>query len=137
MQICYTNQQGESVMVNVTDQPIKIGRGSACEIVLEDEQVSRQHCQITRWDGEYILKDLKSQNGTRLNGQTVEEAVLRNGDLIMCGDSHLTVSLPKKSGANTIIRKLDAEMRDQHKGYETVMRQLVRDADRNLKKEKS
>ena len=136
MQISYVRKQGRCVIVKVSDRPVKIGRDPACDIVLDDAQASRQHCQISPWDGEYIIKDLRSQNGTFVNGQRVEESVLRNGDQITCGDANLTVEAPKSNGANTVIRQVAAEMRDQHKGSGTMLRELVRDADRKLKKAK-
>ena len=61
-----------------------IGRGEDCDIIVSDRQVSRQHAQLVR-DGErYSLIDLRSKNGTFLNGSPVEQepASVQDGDQI-------------------------------------------------------
>ena len=60
-----------------------IGRGSDCNIVLPERQVSRHHVRITQENSRYILHDLNSKNGTHLNGvQVQEKARLQDGDEI-------------------------------------------------------
>jgi len=61
-----------------------IGRGSDCDITLAKRQVSRQHAQIERSGGGYLLRDLGSKNGTCVNGQEVRDKPypLRDGDEI-------------------------------------------------------
>lgn len=60
-----------------------IGRGSDCDIVLPERQVSRHHVRITQENSRYVLHDLKSKNGTHLNGIQVEDKVrLQDGDVI-------------------------------------------------------
>ncbi|MDO4570389.1 MAG: SpoIIE family protein phosphatase [Planctomycetia bacterium] len=53
-----------------------LGRGHDCEIVLEVAAVSRKHARIYEKDGEYILEDLKSRNGTLLNNKPVSAPVV-------------------------------------------------------------
>ncbi len=43
-----------------------LGRSSDCEVVVEDSRVSRHHAEIAKCDGEFILSDLRSSNGTFL-----------------------------------------------------------------------
>ena len=128
MQVTSVVKQEKPATVKLTDQPLRIGRDPKCGIVLDDAKTSRNHCTITPWDGEFLIKDLHSQNGTCVNGQRVEESVLRNGDQIMCGDTVLTVEAPKAKGTNTVIRQIATEMRDQNKGSKTMLRELVRKA---------
>lgn len=65
-----------------TDEFI-IGRGSDCNIILPERQVSRHHVKITHEDGRYTLHDLNSKNGTHLNGaQVYDQARLQDGDEI-------------------------------------------------------
>ncbi|MGW8319189.1 MAG: FHA domain-containing protein [Candidatus Promineifilaceae bacterium] len=60
-----------------------IGRGSECDIVLPERQVSRHHAKILLDEGQYVLHDLDSKNGTHLNGaQVIGSAPLRDGDEI-------------------------------------------------------
>ena len=46
-----------------------IGRGGDNQIVLHSNRCSRQHCEIFSDNGDWFVRDLKSRNGTRLNGQ--------------------------------------------------------------------
>jgi two-component system, cell cycle response regulator len=63
-----------------------IGRGLDADIRLEDEGVSRQHAQvIAPHDGDPIIEDLGSSNGTFVNGQPIEKHALKDGDKIQIG----------------------------------------------------
>ena len=67
----------------LTDEDFLIGRGSDCQIVLPERQVSRHHAKITHEDGRFLLHDLTSKNGTHLNGRQVDGvAPLQDGDEI-------------------------------------------------------
>lgn len=60
-----------------------IGRGSDCQIILPERQVSRYHAKILHENGRYLLEDLDSKNGTHLNGEQVTGTVpLSDGDEI-------------------------------------------------------
>ena len=68
---------------NIDVEEFMIGRGSDCQIILPERQVSRYHARITSEQGSYILHDLGSKNGTHLNGARVKGSVpLRDGDEI-------------------------------------------------------
>ncbi|NLF63877.1 MAG: FHA domain-containing protein [Chloroflexi bacterium] len=67
----------------IDSDPFLIGRGGDCNIVLPERQVSRHHVKITREDGQFILHDLGSKNGTHLNGVQISGSVpLHDGDEI-------------------------------------------------------
>lgn len=55
---------------------IFVGRHPECEIVIDDHAVSRKHFQFTLVDSAYWIEDLKSHNGTYLNGKKLSDAVL-------------------------------------------------------------
>jgi hypothetical protein len=66
--------------------PVTIGRAPDCDCVLSDPTVSRHHAELRREGGEWVLVDLGSMNGTRLNGWRVLEAVaVRPGDQVSFG----------------------------------------------------
>jgi pSer/pThr/pTyr-binding forkhead associated (FHA) protein len=46
----------------------KIGSSAACDIVVREPTVSGEHCQLSRYDDQYVLQDLGSTNGTFVNG---------------------------------------------------------------------
>lgn len=60
-----------------------MGRHPSCEIVLDNAAVSRNHAQILEAQGGWFLEDLRSRNGTLLNGERIQgRTELRNGDEI-------------------------------------------------------
>jgi hypothetical protein len=69
--------------------PISIGREEGNTLRLNDERVSRWHAKIQTEDGDVILTDLDSTNGTRVNGSAVQIRRLRAGDQVSIGRTML------------------------------------------------
>src|SRR5882672_924187 len=69
--------------------PVTIGREEGNILRLNDERVSRFHAKVQQDDGDLILTDLESTNGTRVNGNVVQIRRLRIGDRITVGRSLL------------------------------------------------
>ena len=69
----------------ITKTLVSIGRGLDNDLVIDDPRVSRHHAQITFKHGHYLLRDLRSTNGTFVNNQPVEVVVLAPGDVISIG----------------------------------------------------
>lgn len=64
-----------------------IGRDASCDLAIGDMSVSRRHAQLDRTPDGWLLSDLRSTNGTRLNGWRVRGKVpVRPGDLVQFGD---------------------------------------------------
>ncbi|MBW1870724.1 MAG: FHA domain-containing protein, partial [Deltaproteobacteria bacterium] len=76
---------------------ITIGRTMDNDVVIPDPGISRQHMSIRDKGGAYIVKDLGSSNGTKLNGKKVGEEVLRPGDVIMMGTVQVRFEGPNES----------------------------------------
>lgn len=75
--------------INLTQPLVTVGRHLDSDIVLDDPAVSRQHAQL-RWSkGHFIILDLGSKSGTRVNNKPVDKHVLENGDVILLGQSSL------------------------------------------------
>lgn len=72
---------------------INVGRAEANVLPLRDMNVSRHHFQIERRGDHWLLSDLKSRNGTLVNGVAVMTKVLTEGDRIQVGNSQLTFRL--------------------------------------------
>ena len=68
---------------------ITIGREAGNDIVVEDPAVGRAHAAITAIGNDYILEDLRSVNGTVVNGAPVQRRILQHGDVIALGVFHL------------------------------------------------
>jgi len=72
--------------VRVTTKPLIIGRSPKCEIQIDQESVSRNHCRIRFENGEFLVRDLGSTNGTYVNDDLVEgDGRLRHGDQLKVG----------------------------------------------------
>jgi hypothetical protein len=69
--------------------PVTIGREEGNLLRLNDERVSRFHAKVQHDDGDLILTDLESTNGTRVNGHVIQIRRLRYGDRISIGRSVL------------------------------------------------
>jgi ABC transport system ATP-binding/permease protein len=67
-----------------TAHELVIGRDENSDVVIDDTTISRRHCAIRRLGDSYVVGDLGSTNGTRLNGNGVsKEAVpLEVGDVL-------------------------------------------------------
>lgn len=72
---------------------LNIGRNATNEIILEDKMISRQHAQLIILDnGQILIKDLGSSNGTFVNGNKISECYLKMGDIVKCGSTFLNWS---------------------------------------------
>lgn len=66
-------------------EQIVIGRHPNCDVIVPAPEVSRRHAALRFRDGVWILQDLDSRNGTRVNGEPVLRCELRPGDLLRVG----------------------------------------------------
>ncbi len=80
---------GEMTKLPLDACPLTIGRCESCEIVIDSARISRRHAEIECRNGQYLLKDLQSTNGTCLNGRPISEEPLHDGDMICVADSEL------------------------------------------------
>jgi len=64
---------------------VVVGRQNDCQIYLKNDTLSRQHAEISQTPEGYVIRDLDSHNGIVVNGHTVKETILHNGDQIMFG----------------------------------------------------
>ena len=71
-----------------------IGRGPACDLILEDSTVSSHHARLFYRQGHWWLEDLHSTNGTLINGEPVTTpVVLTSGDQFQCGQATFSIAL--------------------------------------------
>ena len=66
-----------------------IGRENGNAVQLQDPKVSKKHAELLYKFGSWSVLDLGSSNGTRINGQPVKKAKLKNGDRLTFGDTTL------------------------------------------------
>lgn len=85
---------GETVLVAGAFFPlageILVGRGSECDLILDDPFISTEHAELVVQDRSTVLTDLGSTNGSRVNGEWVSEPVtLFDGDVVQFGNVRL------------------------------------------------
>ena len=79
-------QGGEAVPYELLSASVVLGRHPDCDIQLQSNMVSRRHAEVTVKNGQYLLADLGSGNGTYLNGNRVEKSViLKHEDRVKVG----------------------------------------------------
>jgi hypothetical protein len=78
---------GERVVLG--PEPLTIGRLPESAVTINDPNASRRHAELRRSGNDVILVDLNSTNGTRVNGATVRERLLADGDEIVIGTTVL------------------------------------------------
>jgi serine phosphatase RsbU (regulator of sigma subunit) len=79
-----------------------LGRHPNCHVVFDNGAISRHHAQILESHGSYYLEDLRSRNGTQLNGETLEKREeLRDGDQVRLCDIVLMLELHRSSSTLT------------------------------------
>jgi adenylate cyclase len=101
-----------------TEGEVTIGRSPECQIVLKDFGISRTHARLTADEDGVRIQDLKSKNGTQVNGVPIVEAPLKDGDRILLGKFQIAFSKtlegkvvldeakPLSEEAGTIIRSV-------------------------------
>lgn len=86
----------EGKLIPVTQEKFLIGRADECQLRPKSDSISRRHCAIVQKDERLLLIDLKSRNGTIVNGKKLDPAkakVLKHGDHIQVGKLEFEVIL--------------------------------------------
>lgn len=82
--------QGQgSRTIDIAQDSFTIGRKSDNDLAIDDHTVSSRHARIVRVQSVYFLEDLKSTNGTALNGKPIERAQLRDADVVTIGQHRI------------------------------------------------
>jgi pSer/pThr/pTyr-binding forkhead associated (FHA) protein len=82
----------------LTGDLVVMGRGASCDIGLVSPEVAPVHCLLIYQSGAWRIRDC-SGRATRVNGQTVQEEPLKNGDVIQVGTFSFEAHLPRGSSA--------------------------------------
>jgi hypothetical protein len=71
--------------VALGDEPVVLGRLPDCQVVISDPKASRRHAEVRPSGNGFLVADLNSTNGTKLNGAEIREQALHDGDRIGIG----------------------------------------------------
>src|SRR5262245_18149313 len=106
------SQDGQSLSIHVPGRdpeivrllgegPFPLGRAPDNKIVVNDSAVSRKHAEIVRRADGYWIQDLKSKNGTKLNGTLIQTpTLLKPGDRIDIGPCQIHFGRDKEPGSS-------------------------------------
>lgn len=109
--------------------PTLVGRESNSKFRIPLAQVSRRHCELYEDDGELMIKDLTSANGTYVNGEKIRDTELSPGDLLSIGGVVFVVRIDGKPAK---IDAKDCYMAGLVNMEETGDDMVLRDDDRPL-----
>jgi adenylate cyclase len=103
--------QGGGDNIPLTRSPLVIGRRESCDVCLEFSNVSGKHCELTFKEGIWILRDMDSKNGTKVNGTRLDSGakkVVHTGDTIGVGKRMFKIEYLETGHADD--DELDEEM---------------------------
>ncbi|MGN0853802.1 MAG: FHA domain-containing protein [Kiritimatiellia bacterium] len=89
----------------VSEQGLRLGRSSSCEICIKDPALSRNHCLFEVRDEALWVTDLASANGTMVNDEALgaDSRKLAPGDRVRVGDSVLSIGSPTAAPASAAV----------------------------------
>ena len=77
----------------------RVGRSPSCEVTLQHSQVSKEHACIQVYGDGIVISDMKSRNGTFVNGTQIQSHILKPQDQVVIYDIHLQI-VPASAPAN-------------------------------------
>ena len=89
--LCFLTGRSQDGLIPLDRDTFLIGRQSGADLVLDDEFVSLRHARFTFEGDDLVVQDLRSTNGTYLNGVRVTRGRVAEGDRILVGGSILKV----------------------------------------------
>jgi len=99
-------------------QVLSIGRSPTNRVVISDEVCSRNHCELFCMAGRWIVRDLGSRNGTRVEGALIDcDTELRHGHAIQLGSTTLTFERNRK--ADTVEGEINLTATDDERETST------------------
>jgi PAS domain S-box-containing protein len=129
LQLRVVHPKGEVTLREFDRFPVRLGREPDNEIHLDDVSVSRRHAEIYQSGERIFVRDLKSLNGLRLNGETTVDAQLSPGDCVTVGIYELQVVEPKETEQFLIpITRHGEDLKLRPEGTEGVL-EIIRAVD--------
>lgn len=93
LRLIIEDEEGATTIVPLGEEEITIGREPGNTIQLTEQNVSRQHARLTPGSDGWVIEDLDSYNGVKVNGVLIEGSVtLHEGDVVQIGDYHLAIT---------------------------------------------
>jgi hypothetical protein len=86
----YSDGNGDVRRVTIEHFPFRIGRAETADLCVQAVEVSRDHAEIVERNGLWLVRDLGSTNGTQVNGKSIKETLLADGDILRVAETELT-----------------------------------------------
>jgi len=112
-------QVGKSTSVPDPPRKLVIGPAESCQIVLSDPDVSREHAEVARDLDGVSIKNLGSKNGVVVQGHTVQQRRLRDGDEIILGKTRFLFEEPADQLLLALAGEPDRELPPEPSAIET------------------
>ncbi|MHC4506689.1 MAG: FHA domain-containing protein [Planctomycetota bacterium] len=87
--LVYTGKLKGKALALPPEGKVILGRSQHAHITIPDANLSRSHCAIAATGQGYRVEDMSSTNGTCVNGKRIDQALLREGDRIVLGETEM------------------------------------------------
>ena len=87
--LVYTGKLKGKALALPPEGKVILGRSQHAHITIPDSNLSRSHCAIAATGQGYRIEDMSSTNGTCVNGKRIDQALLREGDRIVLGETEM------------------------------------------------
>lgn len=123
-ELLFTHADGHASSVQLSLEPIVVGRDADCEVTIDDPSASRRHVRFAPTSDGYIVEDLGSKNGTLVNDEPCTQRRLDDGDRVMIGSTvAIYIVAPRSTTMGVIIA--DQEPRTSATRYVSGDRHLL------------
>lgn len=102
--------QGGGDNIPLLRTPLVLGRRESCDVSLQFPNISGRHCELTFKDGFWVVRDLNSTNGIKVNGERVLKKLVLPGDTLTIGKRTYTIQYALTRRASEM--ELEEEMED-------------------------
>jgi adenylate cyclase len=86
---------------------LTVGRRASCDICLVFPNISGTHCELVYSEGTWIIRDLNSTNGIKVNGNRVQRKLLRPDDIITIGKREFVIHYAFEFGKQALAELLE------------------------------
>lgn len=102
--------QGGGDNIPLMRTPLVLGRRESCDVCLQFPNISGKHCELAFKDGFWVVRDLNSTNGIKVNGERVLKKLVLPGDTVTIGKRTYTIQYALTRRASEM--ELEEEMED-------------------------
>ena len=110
---------GSSVAIPEPPAKVVIGRAETCQLILNDPDVSREHAEVVRDLDGVTIRNLESKNGVVVQGNSVQQRRLRDGDELMLGKTRLLFEEPADQMLLALANEADRPLPPEPSAVET------------------